>query len=192
MDRLGRVKRIVPLISAPDHTSQKAINVPKRRGYCSNVYTVVVGIQSLPLQRNLQLLRLLLHPIYPTLSCHTWMNFGRLSLPSHYYCITPAYSTGNAIQTSAVYYNHGPVRSLLDSREKSLNLHPRNHRFMKNFLVVYYYAVTHPPFPSAFIQAFSFSYIMPATAVSSASLQNSLCFWPSLFELMHFFSSPLF
>ena len=144
MDRLGRATRIVPLISAPDHTSQKAINVPKRRGYCSNVYTVVVGIQSLPLQRNLQLLRLLLHPIYPTLSCHTWMNFGRLSLPSHYYCLTPAYSTGNAIQTSAVYYNHGPVRSLLDSREKSLNLHPRNHRFMKNFLVLCRYTPSLP------------------------------------------------
>ena len=74
------------------------------------VWNCLVAPPSFPLWRNLQLL-LLLHPIYPTLSCHTWMNLS--------------HTRGGAEPL--------PSRSLLNSREKSLNLHPRNHRFMENF-----------------------------------------------------------
>ena len=143
------------------------MNVPlhKRRAYCSNIiycgsrYIVPASLEKFTATSASPSSHI----------SHTFLShldeFWQTQLTQPLLLYTPAYSTGNAIQTSAVYYNHGPVRSLLDSREKSLNLHPRNHRFMKNFLVVYY-AVTHPPFPSAFIQAFSFSYIMPATATS--------------------------
>ena len=45
------------------------------RGMSMRVFSLFVAPPSFPLWRNLQLL-LLLHPIYPTLSCHTWMNLG--------------------------------------------------------------------------------------------------------------------
>ena len=45
------------------------------RGMSLRVFSLFVAPPSFPLWRNLQLL-LLLHPIYPTLSCHTWMNLG--------------------------------------------------------------------------------------------------------------------
>ena len=60
---------------------------------------------------------LLFHPIYPTLSCHTWM------IPEDFFLAWQA--------ISPCWMAH---------KKKSLNLHPRNHRFMtkkKTFMCRY-------------------------------------------------------